>query len=314
MMNRMNNVTRTVGPIVLGLVVLAGGCRGGAAPPDPEPLAPAEHAAQVQAWRDTHEANYRREYVTIAGLHDLTPGVQTVGNDPGNDIVLARIPPRVGRFVVSDGRVRFEPEAGVDVTQEGQPVTEPTVLKEPGQPAAEEITVGDVRLVVHSSGDRLMLRVRDPQGEPALAFAGFDWFPIDLSFRVAGRLIRDREPRQLQVLTTLDDVVTYTSEGVVEFALHGRTLRLRPFTTRPNRFYFVFRDASAGEETYQVARFLYADLRPDGTTVLDFNEAYNPPCAFNRFTTCPIPLDENVLPVKVLAGERAYRGDDSAVR
>jgi uncharacterized protein len=314
MTNGMNRVTRTVAPVVLGLAVLAGGCRGGTAAPDPEQLAPAEHAERVQAWRDTHEANYRREYVTIAGLHDLAPGVQTVGSNPGSDIVLARVPPRVGRLVVSDGHVRFEPEAGVDVTQDGQPVTAPIVLKEPGKPAAEEITVDDVRLVVHSSGDRLMLRVRDPQGEPALAFAGFDWFPIDPSYRVAGRLIRDREPRQLQVLTTLDDVVTYTSEGVVEFVLHGRTLRLRPFTTRPNRFYFVFRDASAGEETYEVARFIYADLRPDGTTVLDFNEAYNPPCAFNRYTTCPIPLDENVLPVKVLAGERAYQGDDSTVR
>jgi uncharacterized protein len=156
----MIRVKRTVAPIALGLAVLIGGCRDGAAPPDPGPVAPAEHAAQVQEWRDTHEADYRRDFVTIAGLHDLTPGVQTVGSDPGSDIVLARMPPRVGRLLVSDGRVRFEPEAGVAVTQEGQPVTAPIVLKEPGQPAAGEITVGDVRLVVHSSGDRLMLRDR----------------------------------------------------------------------------------------------------------------------------------------------------------
>jgi uncharacterized protein (DUF1684 family) len=68
----------------------------------------------------------------------------------------------------------------------------------------------------------------------------------------------------------------------------------------------VFRDASSGQETYAAARFLYADLRDDGTTVLDFNQAYNPPCAFNPFTTCPIPLPENRLGVKILAGERAY--------
>ena len=86
----------------------------------------------------------------------------------------------------------------------------------------------------------------------------------------------------------------------------GQRLRLRPFTTRPNRFYFVFRDASSGQETYETARFLYSDLRPDDTTVLDFNMAYNPPCAFNPYTTCPIPLRENRLTVKVLAGEKAY--------
>jgi hypothetical protein len=112
----------------------------------------------------------------------------------------------------------------------------------------------------------------------------------------------------MQVLNTFGDVDTYATQGVVEFTLHGRTLTLRPFTTRPNRFYFVFRDASSGEETYETARFLYSDLLADGTTVLDFNEAYNPPCAFNAYTTCPIPLRENVLPVKVLAGEKAYAG------
>ena len=92
----------------------------------------------------------------------------------------------------------------------------------------------------------------------------------------------------------------------MEFTLNGQTVRLRPFTTRPKRFYFVFRDGSSGHETYETARFLYSDLLDDGTTVLDFNEAYNPPCAFNPHTTCPIPLRENRLPVKVLAGEKAY--------
>ena len=88
--------------------------------------------------------------------------------------------------------------------------------------------------------------------------------------------------------------------------LHTARLRLRPFTTRPKRFYFVFKDASSCQETYEAARFLYADLADDGTVVLDFNQAYNPPCAFNPFTTCPIPLKENHLPIKILAGEKDY--------
>jgi uncharacterized protein (DUF1684 family) len=77
-------------------------------------------------------------------------------------------------------------------------------------------------------------------------------------------------------------------------------------TTRPNRLYFIFRDGTSGKETYETARFLYSDLRSDGTTVLDFNEAYNPPCAFNPFTTCPLPPVENRLKVRILAGEKAY--------
>ena len=74
------------------------------------------------------------------------------------------------------------------------------------------------------------------------------------------------------------------------------------------RLYFTFRDGTSGHETYAAARFLYANLADDGTTVLDFNQAYNPPCAFNEFTTCPLPLPENRLTVRIPAGERAYAG------
>ena len=163
-----------------------------------------------------------------------------------------------------------------------------------------------MRLVIHVSGSTRSLRVRDPNGPLAKGFLGFAWFPIDLQYRVVGRFIRDAEPKAMRVPNTLGDLDEYKTEGVVEFQLGGQTLRLRPFTTRPKRFYFVFSDASSGHETYETARFLYADLADDGTSVLDFNQAYNPPCAFNPYTTCPIPLRENRLPVKILAGEKAY--------
>lgn len=271
---------------------------------------PPGYVADVEAWREKHERDYRQQYVTIAGLHFLEPGTQTAGSGPGNDIVLsARVPPTIGRISVADGLVRYEPAPGVAVGYEGQPVTEPITLKEPGKPAAGELVFGDVRLAVHQSGQRLSLRVWDPNGELATGFQGFTWFPIDPSYRVTARFRPDTRPQTLTVLNTFNDVTTYTSEGVVEFELQGQTVRLRPFTTRPRRLYFVFRDASSGHETYGTGRFLYSDLLDNGTTVLDFNEAYNPPCAFNPYTTCPIPLKENALPVEILAGERDYVGE-----
>ena len=301
----------TAGLVLLGLFGVTGACTRGE--PEAGPAAPAltreAHAAQVQAWRDKHDVDYRRDWVSIAGLHFLSPGTHTLGSAASSTIVVSpRVPPTIGRLVVTGDRVRFEPQPGVAVLLKDQPITGPVMLKETGTSATPEIVVGDVRMVIHQSGDRLSLRVRDPEGELARAFHGFTWFAIDPAYRVAGRLIRDAEPRRLKVLNTFNDLDEYATEGVVEFPLLGQTLRLRPFTTRPNRFYFVFRDASSGQETYDTARFLYADLLPDGTTVLDFNEAYNPPCAFNPLTTCPIPLPENRLPVKILAGEKAYGG------
>lgn len=294
---------------VMALAIWLAACSGSTAD-RPESSVPPDYLADVEAWRKKHEQDYRREYVTIAGLHFFEPGTHTVGSAPDNDIVLsAGVPPTIGRISSADGFVRYEPEPGVNVEHEGKPVTGLITLKEPGKPAAGELVIGDVRLVVHQSGERLSLRVRDPNGELARGFKGFTWFPLDPAYRVIARFIPDPTPRRLSILNTFNDITTYSSEGVVEFELHGRTLRLRPFTTRPKRFYFVFRDASSGKATYATGRFLYSDLLEDGTTVLDFNEAYNPPCAFNPYTTCPIPLKENILPVEILAGERDYVGE-----
>jgi uncharacterized protein (DUF1684 family) len=271
--------------------------------------APTDPDAAVAAWRAKHETDYRRNYVTIAGLHELKPGVNTAGSRAGHDIVLPEsTPPTLGRFVRDGQTVRFEPEPGVRVLLRGNQVTGTIELHDDSTKEVDELVVSDVRIVVHRSGENRTIRVRDPNGKPAREFAGFSWFPIDPKYRVAGRLIADAKPRRMKVLNTYGDADEYLSEGVVEFTLSGQTLRLRPFTTRPGRLYFVFRDASSGQETYETARFLYSDLHADGTTVLDFNMAYNPPCAFNPYTTCPIPLKENRVPVKILAGEQAYAG------
>jgi uncharacterized protein (DUF1684 family) len=261
----------------------------------------------IEDWRTKHEVDYRRDWVTIAGLHDLKPGRNTVGSGKSNDVVLSPpIPSELGVFVLDRQRVRFEPAKAAKVLLNDKPVTSAIDLKDDSNRGADQLMVGDVRLVIHVSGDRRSIRVRDPNGEQARGFLGFSWFPIDSQYRVTGRFIKDAEPRKLPVVNTFGDTDTYTTEGVVEFTLQGQTLRLRPFTTRPNRFYFVFRDASSGEETYEAARFVYSDLLADGTTMIDFNQAYNPPCAFNPYTTCPIPLKENRLPIKILAGEKGY--------
>jgi uncharacterized protein (DUF1684 family) len=298
--------TFAVGAIAIGLTAACGGGPAG----DSGTVAPAAADSPLvlnEKWRAKHETDYRRDWVTIAGLHPLKPGVSTAGSAASNDIVLpASTPARVGRFVRDDRAVRFEPAADAAVALNGQAVTQPVELRDDRTSKADELVIADVRLVVHVSGETKSLRVRDPNGELARGFLGFRWFPIDLQYRVVGRFITDAQPQAVKVLNTFGELDEFKSEGVVEFSLLGETLRLRPFTTRPKRFYFVFRDASSGQETYEAARFLYADLLDDGTTVLDFNQAYNPPCAFNPYTTCPIPIRENRLSVKILAGEKDY--------
>ena len=297
------------GGIVIGVLMTATACVGGQtdAPGEAAPLSAEAHRAAVVAWRAQHEHDYRDEYATIAGLLPLREGANAAGSAASNDVVLpAPVPAAIGRFVLDGSRVRFEPIEGAGVRLRGEAVTAPVDLRNDATADVDELVIGDVRLVVHQTGTSQMIRVRDPHGPWATGFLGFDWFPIDEAYRVTGHFIADAEPARLQVPNTFGDLDDFSTEGVVEFTLQGQTLRLRPFTTRPNRFWFVFRDASSGVETYEAARFLYADLGSDGSVVLDFNMAYNPPCAFNPYTTCPIPLRENRMPVKVLAGEKAY--------
>jgi uncharacterized protein len=271
---------------------------------------PIDHAAANKAaeeWRVKHELDYRRDWVSVAGLFPLKPGANTAGSARTNDIVLpASLPPVLGRFTLEGETVRFAPEPGVTVLLRKEPVKGEIAVRDDRSRETDELLIGNVRLVIHVSGRERSIRIRDPDGPIARGFLGFTWFPIDQQYRVVARFIPDAQPRSFKVLNTYGHVDDYMSDGVVEFRLLGQTVRLRPFTTRPKRFYFVFRDASSGQETYETARFLYADLRDDNTTVLDFNIAYNPPCAFNPYTTCPIPLKENHLPLKVLAGEKAY--------
>jgi len=262
---------------------------------------------EAEDWRKQHETSYRKEYVPLAGLFALKPGPNTAGSAASNAIVLPKAAPAIiGRFVMTGKNVRFEPQPGVAVTMKGQRVTAGTALTSDIADAPDELAIGDIALWVHLSGDRPTIRMRDPNGETARSFRGFQWFPIEDQYRVTGRFIKDPAPREVKAPNQLGDEDTMKSEGVVEFKMGGQTVRLRPMTTRPKRFWFIFRDGTSGKETYETARFLYSDLRDDGTTVLDFNEAYNPPCAFNPYTTCPIPLPENRLKVRIPAGEKAY--------
>ena len=291
---------------VVALTLAAGALMMAGVAPDRD----ATYSREVEKWRAKHEADYRREYVGLAGLFALKPGANTAGSATSSDIALPKTtPPSVGRFVLDGQRVTFEPQAGVNVTVKGRSVHSAIELKHDEEKGgADEVEVGGISMWVHLSGDRRTIRMRDDHGEVARSFAGFRWFPIDPKYRVAGRFIKDPAPAQVHIPNQLGDAAEFKTEGLVEFTLDGQTVRMRPMTTRPGRLYFIFRDGTSGKETYETARFLYADLRSDGTTVLDFNQAYNPPCAFNPYTTCPLPPQENRLTLRILAGEKAYAG------
>ena len=200
-------------PGMIALTLAAGGLMvaGIAAAPD------ASHRREVETWRAKHEADYRREYVGLAGLFALKPGANSAGSASSNDIGLPKsTPAHVGRFVLNGDRVRFEPQAGVKVAIKGKVLGGPVELKhDEVKDGPDEVEVAGIALWVHLSGERRTIRMRDDHGEVARSFAGFHWFPIDEKYRVTGRFVKDEKPKQVHIPNQLGDDQLFTTEGVV---------------------------------------------------------------------------------------------------
>ena len=96
----------------------------------------------------------------------------------------------------------------------------------------------------------------------------------------------------------------YQCPGTLNFKLNGKKLELYPFTSG-NGYFLVIADETTGLDTYGAGRFMYASPDSTGRIILDFNRAYNPPCAFSPFATCPMPPKENFLLVAIEAGEKS---------
>lgn len=266
-----------------------------------------DYEARVEVWRMEREAGLVADdgWLTLSGLFFLNKGENSFGSSPENDIVLPSGPHRAGVVTVRNSVVEATATAGRSLLIDGRKVS--TAKLEPCEGSDRPtIAIGRLSLFCHASGERIAIRMRDPESAIRRDFMGLRWYPVDGNFRVRGRLVPNEEPRSLALSSSLGDILNLPSAGVVEFKLQGADLSLVAIDYN-DRLWFVFRDLTSGTETYPAARFLYAD-RPDrsGWTTVDFNLAYNPPCAYNPYTTCPLPPPENNLPVAITAGELDY--------
>ena len=265
-----------------------------------------DYAAETEAWRAEREARLAADdgWLTVAGLFFLTEGDNTFGSSPLNDIVLRTGPDSAGVFTLRRGEITVRATAGRTLTIDGRDVEGARLWPYEGR-SRPTIAIGPLSLFGHYSGDRLAIRMRDRDSGIRRDFAGLRWFPVAEDFRVRGRYIPHAEPRTVELPNILGDVETFRTSGSVAFSAGGAEHRMTAFDAG-GQLWFIFRDLTSGSETYPAARFLYAEAPEDGWTTVDFNRAYNPPCAFNPYTTCPLPPLENRLPVRIEAGEMDY--------
>lgn len=262
-------------------------------------------------WRKDYERKLSAPdgWLSISGLYWLKEGENRLGSDPGCEVILpaAAAPAKVGRIRFDGSQISLDIETGVAVSFNDQPFQSGIIpLKEFG--SSDWIVINQVKFAVIQRGIRYGVRVYDPNNPSRRQFVSLRWFPVDESYCVNATWTPLDPPRRIPITNVMGDTSEETCPGYAEFKLNRQVCRLYPISSEGDpRLWFMFKDAGNGQFTYPGGRFLWAEAPQEGRVILDFNKAYNPPCAYTDFATCPLPPEDNRAPVQILAGEMRYR-------
>jgi uncharacterized protein (DUF1684 family) len=244
-------------------------------------------------------------WLNLAGLLWLSEGRNSFGSDPKNKIVFpaAGVPARAGYFELNKGVVTMVTEPGSGVTVDGK-FRQRTVIFHPDSARLPVSAIGSLRWTIKKSDDQYGIRVRDLEHRAVKEFRGLERFAVDSSWRV--RAFLQKSSGGIPITNVLGQTINLESPGKLIFTIKGREYSLDALW-EGEQLYIIFGDETTGVTTYASGRYIYARKPgPDGYTILDFNKAFNPPCAFTDFATCPVPPKQNWLDVAVTVGEKGY--------
>jgi uncharacterized protein (DUF1684 family) len=260
----------------------------------------AAHAQEIRDWQKNRDTRLRKEdsWLTLIGLHWLKDGE--------NVITLTKKDAPPVRVLRSGAQTVLHPDPAMTI--EGKPVAgDVPLLADADEKGPTIVKMGSVQFNVIKRGDRYGLRVKDAEAETRTNFQGLQYYPIDPKWRVEARFEAYHPPKKIPITDVTGMTSDSLSPGALVFEIEGMEYRLDPILEEGSDEYFViFRDATSRDTTYPAGRYLYTPQAKDGKTFIDFNRAYNPPCAFTPFATCPLPPLQNRLPVRVEAGEKKY--------
>jgi len=271
-----------------------------------------EYKEAVLQKRKEREESFKkteRGWLGLVGLYWLRDGENTIGSDKSNDIVLPKVAPaRIGIVQYNNGVATFRAHRGVPIYCNGKKITLKTLVADIHE-GADFLQVGDLTLVLLERADRHLIRVWDKQSEARKNFTGFNQYPISPDYCVEARYTSYDEPKVLRIQDVIEIYHEVPYQGFVTFKIDGQEYRLEA-TAGEDYLFFSFLDQTNGDSTYTGGRFLVTELPEENKVLVDFNEAYNPPCAYTDYATCPLPPPENRLSIRIEAGEKTYRDVD----
>lgn len=297
----------------LGMAMLVGllaGCGGEDKAATTGKVADVRFLADNTSWREQrkNELTAPDGWTSLVGLHWIELKSHFIGSGPGSGITLAAGPAKLGMITQQDKRVFLTPESGTSLTFNGEPLKGRVELESDRDPHPSTIGFDDGKglLTVIERGGRHALRVKHADAESRTQFIGLDYWPAQEDWRIEGRFIPHPPGKTLTIIDVIGVATESPNPGVVEFERDGKTFKLEALGQAGGPLFFVLADRTSGHGSYPAGRFLDADAPQAGKVVLDFNRAYNPPCAFTPYATCPLPPAENRLDLLVEAGEKAY--------
>jgi len=285
---------------------LASAVLAAAPPPDTGDFAHDE--AAWRAWR-LERLTSETSWLTLIGLDWLEEGDNLLGSaeDARLRLPAGKAPAKAGVLRLEDGVVTLLPEEGVALTANGEPVSGPMRLASDADGDATLLELGPLNFYVLVRGDRIGLRIRDREAKLRLEFPGLEYWDADPGRRVTARFEANPPGTTVPMVNVLGIVDDVPSPGKVTIPLEGTEYTLTALDdTGDGRLFLIVGDETNGRETYGGGRYLYADEPKDGTTVVDLNRLYNPPCAFTAYSTCQLPPKENKLPLRLEVGEKKF--------
>jgi len=269
---------------------------------EPAPLPP------LAEWKQERDTSLRQEdgWLALVGLYWLEEGGNSFGSDPGNDLVLgASAPPEMGVLVLTGKQVELQTKPGVEILHDGEAVTSLALKSDlGGEPTV--LTFGSLTLYLIERGDRFGIRVKNSASPLLEGFEGMEYFPVDPAWQLVARYEPYDSPREIEVPNILGTTSIERSPGALVIEVGGESHRLEPIGDPAKGLFLVFGDETNGSETYGGGRFLEMPPPTAGPVIVDFNRAYNPPCVFSPYATCPLPPAQNKLPFAIRAGEKMF--------
>jgi uncharacterized protein (DUF1684 family) len=256
-----------------------------------------------EKWKGDLVEDLKQEWLPLAGLFWLKPGENSFGADAKNAIVFPKGPAHAGSFTLRGQVVTVKFAPGVNAVITGKPATTAELQPDTADnPTVVEL--GNLRFHAIIRGERVGIRLKDLDSDAVRQFRGAQFFPLDLSYRVTASFLPSDGKQTVDVPNVLGDVSPTPIAGTAVFKLNGQELRLTDLGGDAAKgLFFVFSDPTSKTDTYPGGRFLKTGPVTNGTVVLDFNRAYNPPCAVTPYATCPLAPKENRLSVAIPAGE-----------